>query len=251
MTTRVDPHIKILSEDVVDRAKDNDIDVLVYAPHFKDLNTIRRECKKFSCDDITIIPGRELFTGHWSNRNHILAIGLSTPIPDFIPLKDAILEIKKQDAALLIPHPEFLTVGLSEENISFYQEHIDCIEVYNPKYWTKHSNISEKISTRKNIKPFCSSYAHIKYTIGESHMKYTSNIHTESDLVEALKNDHDYSLYKKNDMRHKFISKTEFFHNLLYEDTWEKFQRVCLSGIEKTHPKQGYYDSRFNDLCIY
>lgn len=251
MTTRVDPHIKILSEEVVERAKNNDIDFLVYAPHFKDLNTIKKQCKKYSSDDVKIIPGRELFTGHWSNRNHLLAIGLSSPIPDFIPLENAILEIKKQDAALLVPHPTFLTVGLSENKILSYQEYIDSIEVYNPKYWEHHIEISNKIAKELDIKPFCSSYAHIIYSIGETFIEFQNDFQNGNDVVEAIKNDQKPSLYRKNDIRHSIISKTEFFHNLLYEDTWEKFERVCLSDMEKTHPRQSYYDDRFEDMCVY
>ena len=40
--TRVDMHVKILSDEVVARAKRRGIDVLVYAPHFTRLPEIRR-----------------------------------------------------------------------------------------------------------------------------------------------------------------------------------------------------------------
>ena len=39
--TRVDLHVKILDETVVDRAKARDLDVLVYAPHFEHIEAIR------------------------------------------------------------------------------------------------------------------------------------------------------------------------------------------------------------------
>ncbi|MFB6197714.1 MAG: PHP domain-containing protein, partial [Halobacteriaceae archaeon] len=134
VSTKVDPHVKVLDEDVVKRAKQRGVDVLVYAPHFKRLPDIESEAALYSDDDLLVVPAREIFTGSWKDRKHILAVGLSDPVPDFITLEGAMAELGRQDAAVLVPHPMFLTVSLSEEDINQYADAIDAVETYNPKH---------------------------------------------------------------------------------------------------------------------
>ncbi len=80
----VDMHVKILDERVASRAKARGIDVLVYAPHFERLPDIRAKAAEFTDDELLVVPAREVFTGTWRQRRHLLAIGLEDPIPDFI-----------------------------------------------------------------------------------------------------------------------------------------------------------------------
>ena len=87
--TRVDPHVKVLDADVAARAKARGIDVLVYAPHFTRLPTIRERAEAFTDDDLLVVPAREVFTGPWQERRHVLALGLDDPVPDFITLDGA------------------------------------------------------------------------------------------------------------------------------------------------------------------
>ncbi|HET7324465.1 MAG TPA: PHP domain-containing protein, partial [Halococcus sp.] len=56
--SRVDLHIKILDEQVVQRAKRYGLDVLVYAPHFTRLPAIRERARAFSDDDLLVVPAR-------------------------------------------------------------------------------------------------------------------------------------------------------------------------------------------------
>ena len=86
--TSVDPHVKVLGERVVARAKARGIDVLVYAPHFQHIDTIRERAARFTDDDLLVVPAREYFTGTWSNRKHVLAVDPDSPVPDFLSLAD-------------------------------------------------------------------------------------------------------------------------------------------------------------------
>jgi hypothetical protein len=55
--------VKLLDERVVERAREAGLDVLVYAPHFTRLADVRERAKRFSTDEVTVVPGREVFTG--------------------------------------------------------------------------------------------------------------------------------------------------------------------------------------------
>ncbi len=54
------------------------------------------------------VPAREIFTGTWQQRRHVLAIGLEDPIPDFITFDGAMRELDRQDAVYWsrIPEPQ-------------------------------------------------------------------------------------------------------------------------------------------------
>src|SRR6056297_2144201 len=95
----VDLHVKILDEQVVERAKARGLDALVYAPHFTRLPDIRERAERFSDDELTVFPGRELFTGTWQRRRHVLAVGLDEMVPDFLTLDGTMAELGEQSAA--------------------------------------------------------------------------------------------------------------------------------------------------------
>jgi len=80
-TTRVDLHVKVLDDAVVRRAKAAGVEVLVYAPHFTRLPDIRDRAREFSDEDLLVVPGREVFTGSYRDRKHVLAVGLSRASP--------------------------------------------------------------------------------------------------------------------------------------------------------------------------
>ncbi|MFC6726015.1 PHP domain-containing protein, partial [Halobium palmae] len=88
-------HAKVLDERVVARAKSRGIDVLVYAPHFVRLPDARETATRFSDDDLLVVPAREVFTGSWRDRKHVLAVGLSEPVPDFVELDAALAEFER------------------------------------------------------------------------------------------------------------------------------------------------------------
>ncbi len=182
----VDCHVKILNEAVVERAKQAGLDVLVYAPHFTRLPEIRDQASAYSDDDLLVVPAREVFTGSWRNRKHVLAIGLSDPVPDFISLEAAMAEFDRQDAAVLVPHPTFATVCLSETDIAQYAEMIDALETFNPKHLPFHNRRARALAREYDLAPFTSSYAHLSRTVGTAYTVFETAIDTETDLLEAL-----------------------------------------------------------------
>ena len=61
---RIDPHVKVLDDRVVRRAKSRDIDALVYAPHFTRLPEIRQRAAQYSDEELLVLPGREPLERH-------------------------------------------------------------------------------------------------------------------------------------------------------------------------------------------
>ena len=247
---RLDAHVKILDEQVVERAKTRGLDGLVYAPHFTRLPGARARAERFSDEQLLIVPGREVFTGDWRNRKHVLAVGLTDPVPDFITLEGAMAEFERQGAAVLAPHPEFATVSLEAHDLRVHRDRIHGIEVYNPKYVRTHADRARELASELELPAFGSSYAHLGGTVGEVWTEFDRSIETGSDLVSALRNGEPRSVYHRRGPRHRLRCAAEFSH-LLYENSWGKLDRLFLSGTEPTHPDHIAYGGRFEDVSVY
>ena len=247
---RVDPHVKVLDERVVQRAKERGLDALVYAPHFTRLPDVRERAEWYSDDELTVYPGRELFTGSWQQRKHLLAIGLEEPVPDFLTLKGTLDELQRQDAAVLVPHPAFLTVSLGRTELDAYRDAVDAIEVYNPKHLPLDNRRAEKMASEYDLPAFASSYAHLRGTVGEAWTRFDEPLETVDDLAAAIKDGSAMRACHRGGIRHEIRCALEFAH-LGYENSWEKLDRVLLRGTEPTHPDHVAYGGQFDDVKVY
>jgi predicted metal-dependent phosphoesterase TrpH len=243
-------HVKVLDERVVSRAKARGIDVLVYAPHFVRLPAIRETAARFSDDDLLVVPAREVFTGPFRDRRHVLAVGLSEPIPDFVTLDGAMTAFERQGAAVLVPHPAFATVSLGLEEILDYRDVVDAVETYNAKTLRRHNRRARTVARRTGLPGFASSYAHLRPTVGEAWTAFETEIDSEADLVAAIQSGTPRRVVRRGGLRHRARGLAEFAH-LGYENSWEKIDRVFLSGDEPTHPDNVAYGGRFDDVAVY
>ena len=248
--TRVDPHVKVLDERVVDRARESGVDTLVYAPHFTRLPEIRERAERFSTDELTVVPAREVFTGDWGNRRHLLAVGLDDPVPDFITFEAALAEFERQGAAVLVPHPEFMNVSLTRAEVGAYRDRIDGVETYNAKLFGRHNDRGRRIAEAFDLPAFGSSYAHLHGTVGAAWTEFEGDVRGEDALVTALKDRTPRSVVKRRDPATRLRRLVEFAH-LGYENSWGKLDRLLLSGMEATHPRHIAYDGRFDDVSVY
>ncbi|MEF8780930.1 MAG: PHP-associated domain-containing protein [Haloferacaceae archaeon] len=247
--TRVDMHVKVLDEEVVRRAKARGIDVLVYAPHFTRLPEIRRRAEQFTDEEFLVVPAREVFTGDWNARRHVLALGLSRPVPDFITFEGAMSEFARQDAVVLVPHPTFATVSLTGPEIHSNLRRIHGVETYNAKLFPHQNSRARAVAAETGLPGFGSSYAHLRETIGEAWTRFDAAIDTEDDLVAALREGAPRSVFRRGGLEHRLRGMVEYAH-LLWENSYEKFDRIFLSGTEPTHPTHVAYDGRFDDVTV-
>jgi predicted metal-dependent phosphoesterase TrpH len=247
---RVDPHVKVLDEGVVARAKASGIDAIVYAPHFTRLPDVEARAERFSDDELLVVPAREVFTGNWRSRKHVMAVGLSDPVPDFITLEAAMAEFERQGAAVLAPHPEFATVSLAHHDVRAHRERIHGLEVYNPKHFGVHNDRARELAREFDLPAFGSSYAHLPGTVGEVWTAFEERYQSGEALVAALKAGAPREMYHRDGAAHRLRCLAEFGH-LFYENTWEKLDRLFLSGTEPTHPGHIAYDGEFDDVSLY
>ena len=247
--TRVDLHVKLLTERVVERAKARGLDALVYAPHFRRLPDVRERAVQFSDANLTVVPAREVFTGSWRTRKHVLGVGLRDPIPDFITLDGALEELTRQGAAVLVPHPTFLTVSLSASELRAHRDQIHAMETYNPKHWPHHNRRARALQAELGVPAFTSSYAHLEGTVGEARTVFPGLDPTADALIEALRSGRRRSVERERGAEHQIRCALEFGH-LGVENTWKKFDRVFRSGMEATHPGQSAYEGRFDDVRV-
>jgi predicted metal-dependent phosphoesterase TrpH len=249
-STRVDMHVKVLDERVVSRAKARGLDALVYAPHFTRLPEIRARAAEFSDDDLLVVPAREVFTGPWYDRRHLLAVGLADPVPDFITFRGALAELDRQDAAVLVPHPEMLNVSCSRADVAADPDAFDAIETYNAKCLPHQNRQARAVARETGHRGFGSSYAHIRETVGEAWTTFETAVDSEADLVAALQSGVPRRVAHRRGADHYLRCLAEFAH-LGYENSWGKLDRLFLSGTEPTHPSHIAYDGRFDDVAAY
>ncbi|MFC6730015.1 PHP-associated domain-containing protein [Natronoarchaeum mannanilyticum] len=243
-------HVKVLDDGVVERSKARGIDVLVYAPHFERLPTIRQRAERHSDGELLVVPAREIFAEAWRERKHVLAIGLDDPVPDFVTLEGAMDELRRQDAAAVVPHPEFLSVGMSRHDVRRYADVVDAVEVYNLKHWPHHTRRARQIAESVEKPTFASSYAHMRRTVGEAWTEFDRAIDDEQDLIEALREGAPRDVHCRSGVEYSLASAAEFAH-LGWENSWKKVDRILLSGREPTHPRHEAYDGRFDDVAVY
>ena len=247
---RVDPHVKVLDERVAARAKRRGLDALVYAPHFTRLPDIEARARALSDGELLVVPARELFTGSWRNRKHVLAIGLSEPVPDFLTLEATMRELDRQDAAVLVPHPEFATVSLDAADVDRYGAIVDAVEVYNPKHWRRHNDRARELARETGLPAFGSSYAHLRASVGEVWTAFEGRLDSAGALVDAFRDGRPRRVFHRRGRKHALRCRAEFAH-LGWENTWEKFERIVLNGREPTHPRHPAYGGRFEDDAVY
>ncbi|MBV0923432.1 PHP domain-containing protein [Halomicroarcula limicola] len=246
----VDPHVKVLDESVVQRARERGLDALVYAPHFTRLSEIRARAERFSDDDLRVYPARELFTGTWQRRRHVLAVGLEEQVPDFLTLDGTMAELRRQEAAVLVPHPGFLSVSLGISELETYRNTIDAIETYNTKFLPHHTRRAERFARETDLPTFASSYAHRTGSIGEVHVSFDRSFDDAEAFAAALRDGEPRRIVHRDGVSHTGRRMLEFAH-LGYENSWEKFDRVMLQGTAPTHPDHVAYDGQFDDVKVY
>jgi predicted metal-dependent phosphoesterase TrpH len=248
--TRVDLHVKVLDADVVARAKERGLDAIVYAPHFVRLPEIRERAARFEDDELLVVPGREVFTGTWRHRRHVLGVGLTEPVPDFITLEAAFGAFERQGAATLVPHPTYLNVGLQKSEVREHRERIDALETTNPKHFPWHDRRNRRLASELDLPPFGSSYAHLKRTVGAAWTEFDRAIDSADDLVRALHEGWSRRAVRASGMAYQRHRLAEWGH-LAYENTYEKADRLLWRGTEPTHPDHIAYGGRFDDDCVY
>ena len=151
---------------------------------------------------------------------------------------------------VLAPHPEFATVSLDVIDLNRHLNLFSGVEIYNPKHLSEHNRRAAEIARETGLLPFGSSYAHLSRTAGEVSTEFETEISSARDLHEALRWSVPRRVFHRSGMDHELRCRAEFAH-LFWENSWEKVERVVLSGMEATHPRHPAYEGRFEEHAVY
>ena len=246
----MDLNVKVLDDRVVDRAKRRELDALVYAPPFTRLTTIRDRARQYSDGELLVVPAREVFVGHWGARRHVLAVGLADPVPDFITLDGALSALHRQDAAVLVPHPTSRMAGVSAAEVHDVAADVHAVEAHNAACLRSTNERAGRLARETGLPAFGSSYAHLRWGVGDVWTSFEREIGSEADLVAALREGAPRRVFRRSGTGHR-LRRLAAFGRLGYEYSWKRLDRVFLSGIEPTHPGHIAYDGRFDDVRVY
>jgi predicted metal-dependent phosphoesterase TrpH len=127
---------------------------------------------------------------------------------------------------------------------------VDTVETYNAKCFPRQNRRMAAVARETGKPGFGSSYAHLRGTVGEAWTTFERRIDNESALVDALREDAPRTVERRDGAVHRLRGAVEFAH-LFYENSWQKLDRVLLSGTEPTHPRHVAYEGRFDDVACY
>lgn len=240
----VDPHVKVLDERVRRLAIQRGLDAIVYAPHYTAWPSIVERAERFTDDRLMVVPAREVFTGTWRDRKHVLAIGLSQPVPDFLSLETTLSVLAEQDAAVVAPHPGYLTMSLSPGDVEVHRDVFDAVEVYNPKFLPWHEHRARRLAERLDLSPVASSYAHLRGSVGAAAVQLERSVSAPRDVVDALRNGAISDVEIPAGTTHWRRSAPELAH-LAWENTGARIRRSVARGAVATHPSAPVYEGRF------
>jgi predicted metal-dependent phosphoesterase TrpH len=250
MQTRVDCHIKTLSPSVIARAAARGVDAVVYAPHFTPLPEIEATAAAYHDAPVTVIPGREIFTGGWRSRRHILAVGMTEPVPDFIELEAALDALTDQGATVLVPHPGFATVSLGAAEVAAYADRLDAIEVENFKSRRRHNRRARAIAADSDLPTFGSSYAHLPASVGATVTVFEAALPDADAVISAIGGTGARRIETLDDAQSQLQGILEFSH-LGWENTVQKLRRVGSPAPAATHPRAPLYCGEFDSASVY
>ena len=149
--------------------KINKIDCIAITNH-NTMKNIDRAKKFFQKNNILVIPGEEIYT----SEGEIIGLFLKKEIRKGMSARDTILEIKKQDGIVCVPHPydekRYKSV-LKESILKGNYKDIDFIEVHNGRNSKEIYSIKQKeLSKKYNISPIIGSDAHSIFEMGRNNI---------------------------------------------------------------------------------
>lgn len=169
-------------EDVVKAAIANGMDAICITDHGEIRGAI--EAMKFGFDkNILIIPGIEILTA----SGDLLGINVKKVIPDHTPIREAILEIRRQGGIASVPHPFTFSMGFFGTEQELLASGPDAIEAFNASSHFGFSNQKASIFIEKNnLCKTAGSDAHRAEFIGRGYLEISGNVASERDLIEAV-----------------------------------------------------------------
>lgn len=237
---RIDTHVKVLSPPIRERAIDRGVDGVVYAPHFTPWPAIVERARALATEDFVVVPAREIFAGSWRTRQHVLALDLEEPVPDFLPLEETMRRLATQDACVVVPHPSYLTMSMDRAAIDRYADQIDAIEILNGRFLPWHGPRARQIADHHDVPALAASYAHLPHTVATAWAELAPTDAAADAVVEAIRSG-DIEGIGHHGRLVRGLSTTAELGHLVYENTVRKLRQSVQSEPVPTHPTAPLY----------
>ena len=130
-----------------------------------------------------VIPGEEILT----TKGELLAYFIREEIPAGLTPAEAIERLRAQDAVISVSHPyDTHRHGWQEADLRALLPHVDAIEVFNSRCWTRRINdLALALAHETGILGTVGSDAHSYREIGRSTLR-TSEFQSPTEFVTAL-----------------------------------------------------------------
>jgi hypothetical protein len=163
---------------IVQRAKVLGLDGIAVTDH----NSMEASAKfgDFKGSGLLLVPGMEVS----SDSGHILAYGITTPIPRELTIEDTIDRIKAAGGVAVASHPYRKVTGLGEDNI--IRGRFRHIEGFNGRTRPAGNRKAVILAKRIGANITGGSDAHLPEEIGNAFTLVPDNVGSVEELVEAI-----------------------------------------------------------------
>lgn len=153
-----------------------------------------------------ILRGNEITT----DQGDMLVFGFDRDIKGIIKLGDLAEEVHASGGVIIAAHPfrGFLTFGMEQLGLTVEKamerplfKHVDAVEVLNSKVTEKENSFASKVAGGLGLSATGGSDAHEISEVGIYATRFSDNIESEADLIEALKSGNFEPIAFKGDLK--------------------------------------------------
>ncbi len=132
---------------------------------------------------LLVIPGIEIK----STKGDILGLNVKKPVIDGLSPKKTILELKKQGAFVVIPHPFVLGFSSFKRDLEKIAHLIDAIEVKNANITPRDNVKALAFAKKNNLAITAGSDAHHPYFIGRTYVEIPKKCISPEEVLQEIK----------------------------------------------------------------
>ncbi|MFH1643327.1 MAG: PHP domain-containing protein [Patescibacteria group bacterium] len=132
---------------------------------------------------LLVIPGIEIK----SSQGDILGLNVTKPVADGLSPEETILELKRQGAFVVIPHPFVLGLSRFKGNLEKIAHLIDAIEVKNANIAPRDNAKALSFAKKHNLAITTGSDAHHYHFVGKTYLEIAKKCISAEEIFQEIK----------------------------------------------------------------